>query len=412
MQKIKLLHISAAGPHSGAGGAALKLHLSLLRHGIDSRILFLKNNYDETQEVFSFADNIFKRFLRFIVTLLDRIPTWFYLNRREQIFSPGIFGLSLLSHPMVEWAEIIQLHWVNHGFIRISELRKLNKPIIWTMHDMWAFTGGCHYSFFCEKYKTLCGKCPILGSSRENDLSSWVLRKKQKVLSAEKIRWVAISSWMADCATKSTFLKNASINIIYSGIDTKIFKPKDKYSARKELKLPLDKKLILLGAENLLSPSKGIQYSLDALRLLDSEYLVITFGNGMLLKDQLKQSVIHMGFIDNPEKLASLYCASDIFLATSVAEAFGMTVAEAQCCGIPVVSFNSLGPKDIIKHKITGYLAEMGSIPDLTEGINFCISTKLDCDRIRKRAVDLFSIDKCSIQYIELYNECIKEKLH
>jgi glycosyltransferase involved in cell wall biosynthesis len=408
MRKIRILHISSAGPYTGAGGAALKLHLSLLQHDVDSRLLFLINNFDELKEVFLFADNAFKRILRFVVTTLDRVPTWFYLNKREQIFSPGIFGLSLLSHPMVEWADIIHLHWVNHGFIRISELRKVNKPIIWTMHDMWVFTGGCHYSLFCEKFKSSCGRCPILGSSMEKDLSYWVLRNKQKAIPADKIKWIAISSWMADSAEKSILLKETLINIIYSGIDTKIFKPKDKYTARIELKLPSDKIIILLGADNLLSPYKGIQFSLDALRLLDRECFIVTFGNGRLLKDQLNQTVIHMGFIDDPQKLASLYSAADLFLATSVAEAFGMTVAEAQCCGIPVVAFNSLGPKDIIEHKVTGYLAEMESTSDLTEGINYCLSAKFDCERIRERAVDLFSIDNCSIKYIGLYRASLK----
>lgn len=405
MQKIRVLHLSAANPLTGAGGAALKVHLSLLRNDIDSRILFLLNSNDKSKEVYSFADSAFNRLLRFAVTSLDRLPAWLYLNRQKQIFSPGLFGLSLLSHPLVQWADIIHLHWVNHGFIKISELRKFNKPIIWTMHDMWAFTGGCHHSFICEKFKSSCGKCPMLGSSAKKDLSYLILRNKQRLLPVDKIKWVTISSWMADSAAKSNLLKNESIKIIYSGIDERIFRPKDKLSSRKELELPSDKIIILLGADNLLSPYKGIQFSLDTLNLLDSDYIVVTFGNGRLLNDQLKQKVIHMGFIKDPQKLASLYSAADLFLATSVAEAFGMTVAEAQCCGIPVVAFDSLGPKDIIEHKISGYLAEMESISDLTAGVKYCLSAKFDYKRIRDRAVDLFSINNCSSKYIELYRE-------
>ncbi|NWJ51802.1 MAG: glycosyltransferase [Bacteroidetes bacterium] len=409
MRKIKVLHISAADPYTGAGGAALKLHLSLLRNDIDSRLLFLKDPCNESKEVFSFVDNIFKRCLRFVYTTLDRLPTWFYRKRSEQIFSPGIFGLSLLSHPMFIWADIIQFHWVNHGFVNINELRKLNKPIFWTMHDMWAFTGGCHYAMFCEKYKTSCGKCPILKSTTKHDLSYWVLRNKQKKIPVDRIKWIAISSWMADLASKSNLLKDATINIIYSGIDSKIFAPKNKDSARKDLMLPLNKRIILLGADNLLSPFKGIQFSLDALRLIDSEYIIVTFGNGQIPKEQLSQTVIHMGYISDHQKLASLYSAADLFLATSVAEAFGMTVAEAQCCGTPVIAFDTLGPKDIIEHKTTGYLAEMGSITDLAIGINFCLTSKLNSDRIRERAIELFSIDNCAKKYIELYSACLNE---
>lgn len=409
MQKIRILHISAAGPLTGAGGAALKVHLSLLQHDIDSKLLFLLNESDKSKEIYSFADSAIKRILRFVITTLDRLPTWFYLNKKKQIFSPGIFGLSLLSHPLVEWADIIHLNWVNHGFIRISELWKLNKPIIWTMHDMWVFTGGCHHPFFCDKFKSECGKCPMLGSSVNKDLSYLVFRNKQRLLPTSKIKWVTISSWMADSASKSCLLKEESIKIIFSGIDTKIFKPKDKILSRKEFELPEDKIIILLGADNLLSPYKGIQFSLDTLRQLNSEYIVVTFGNGRLLNNQMNQTVIHVGFIEDPQKLASLYSAADLFLATSVAEAFGMTVAEAQCCSIPVVAFNSLGPKDIIEHKVTGYLAEMGSISDLTEGIKYCLSTNFDCERIRERAVELFSIDNCAIKYIDLYSASLNE---
>ena len=152
------------------------------------------------------------------------------------------------------------------------------------------------------------------------------------------------------------------------------------------------------------SAYKGVQYSLDTLKLLDPQYIVVTFGNGALDQNDLSQTVINLGFICDSQKLASLYSSADLFLATSIAEAFGMTIAEAQCCGTPAVAFNSIGPKDIIEHKVTGYLAEMRSIPDLLEGVTFCLSHKLDNQATSQRAVNLFSIESCARKYIELYD--------
>lgn len=408
-RQLKVLHISAANPTTGAGGAALKLHTSLLKHGINSRLLFLKGFADESNRVYAFNNTGYKRILRLVVTTLDRLSIWFYFKKKKQIFSPGLFGLNLISHPMVQWADVIHLHWVNHGFINIGELKRINKPIVWTMHDMWVLTGGCHHSFNCDRFKTACGKCPMLGSSNEKDLSYWVLKNKLKYLPVKKINWVSISSWMAGLAKESILLKDEPTRIIYSGIDTNIFRPKDKDIARKELSLPLDKTIILLGADNLHSPYKGVQFSIEALKSVNKDYLVVTFGNGRLNESGLDQEVINLGYISDVEKLVSLYSASNLFLATSVAEAFGMTVAEAQCCGVNVVAFNSVGPKDIVQHKVTGYLAETKSISDLVEGINYCLLNNLDQVLIRKRAVDLFSIDSCTIKYIDLYKECFTE---
>ena len=237
----KILHISAANPSTGAGKAALALHSALLDQNLDSRILFLNAHPDKSNEIFVFTDSILKRIIRFIVTTFDRIPTWFYVKREKQIFSPGIFGLSLLTHPLIEWADIIHLHWVNHGFVKISELKKLNKSIVWTMHDMWVLTGGCHHSFLCTRFTSTCGKCPMLGSSTNKDLSYWVLKNKQETIPVNRIKWIAISSWMSDLAHSSTLLKNEPVHIIFSGIDTRIFKPQDKDASRIEFGFPLIK---------------------------------------------------------------------------------------------------------------------------------------------------------------------------
>jgi len=399
-----ILHISTARPQSGAGGAALSTHLSLRKRGIDSKMLFLAGVCDESRGLYSFADTPYRKGLRLAVTTLDRLPLVPYRNRK-QLFSPGLFGQSLQVHPLVQAADLIHLNWVNFGFVDVDNLKQLEKPIVWTMHDMWAFTGGCHYSMGCERYTSQCGSCPVLGSDAENDLSSRCQRRKLRANGAD-VSWVGVSSWIAEQARASTLLRGKTVDVIHSGIDTDVFRPHDQASARRELNLPAGCKLILLGAHDLRSSFKGLQYSLDALKAVDSGYTVVTFGHESIDPSTISQQLIHLGFIQDPQRMAQLYSAADLFLATSVAEAFGKTVAEAQCCGTPVVAFDGTGPRDIIEHMVTGYLATERDAADVAAGIEYCVSRDLDRDAICARA-GRFSIERSTGQYVQLYERLL-----
>jgi glycosyltransferase involved in cell wall biosynthesis len=400
-----ILHVSTARPQSGAGGAALSTHLSLRKRGIDSKMLFLAGVSDESKGLYSFADTPYRKSLRLVVTTLDRLPLVRYRNKK-QLFSPGLFGQNLRDHPLVRAADLIHLNWVNYGFVDVERLKELGKPIVWTMHDMWAFTGGCHYSMGCERYTSRCGSCPVLGSDEENDLSSRCQRRKLHADSGN-VSWVGVSSWIANQANSSTLLRGKRVEVIHSGIDTDVFRPHDQASARRELDLPADCKLILLGAHDLRSSFKGLQYSLEALRAVDSGYTVVSFGHASIDRSAVGQRMIHLGFISDPQRMSKLYSAADVFLATSVAEAFGKTVAEAQCCGTPVVTFDGTGPRDIVEHLVTGYLAAERNAADVAAGIEYCVSRDLDRDAISARTAERFSIERSTGQYVELYERLL-----
>jgi len=406
VDKAAILHISTDRPQSGAGGAALSTHLSLRKRGIDSKMLFLAGVFDQAREMYSFADTPYRKGLRLVVTTLDRLPLVPYRNRK-QLFSPGLFGQNLRDHPLVRAADLIHLNWVNFGFVDVEKLNELQKPIVWTMHDMWAFTGGCHYSMGCERYTSRCGSCPVLGSDAENDLSTRCQRRKLSASNGVAVSWVGVSSWIAEQARSSTLLRGSPVKVIHSGIDTDVFRPHDQASARRELGLPVDDKIILLGAHDLRSSFKGLQYSLDALKAVDSRYTVVSFGHASIDQSTIARRLIHLGFIADPQRMAKLYSAADLFLATSVAEAFGKTVAEAQCCGTPVVAFDGTGPSDIIEHLKTGYLAAERDAADVVAGIEYCVSRDLDRDAISARAAERFSIERSTGQYMELYERLL-----
>ena len=373
-------------------------------------MLFLVGDGNSEKSTFSYAsNNILKTFKRLTYTTLDRLPTWFYLNKNDQIFSPGIFGLSLRNNELFNWADLIHIHWANHGMIDIKEIKKWDKQIVWTIRDMWPFTGGCHHSFNCEKYKLKCGSCPVLGSDVKKDLSSFVLRKKIKYLSVLPIKWVAISSWMKAQASSSQVLKKKQISVIFSGIDCKIFKVTSKKKSRLAFNFPLNKKIILVGAGNLRDKYKGFNYLINLLNKVKKDHLVVTFGSGALNKNEIPQRIINLGYIDNNKDLSTLYNSADVFLAPSVAEAFGKTFAEAQACGLQVVCFNKTGPEDIVEHLKTGYLAKFEDEKDLLKGLRFCLKMTLDSIYISTRSKSLFDINSTAKKYISLYKNCMRK---
>ena len=383
-------------------------HNALIKAGVNSKLLFLVDQSDSPSFVYAYTSNsIIKKIRRFLVTILDTIPTWFYLNKKKQIFSPGFFGLTLRKTDLFEWAQVIHIHWANHGFIDIKEIKRWNKPVVWTLRDMWPFTGGCHHAFSCDNYKSSCGSCPVLGSGREKDLSSFVLRKKIKYLSVLPIQWVAISNWMKTRASSSAILRNKPISVIFSGIDCSAYKVVDKNKARSFFDFPIDAKIILIGAGNLREEYKGFKYILNALNKIEKDYLIVTFGSGNIFEEEIPQKYINLGYIDKKKELAKLYNSADVFIAPSIAEAFGKTFAEAQACGLPVVCFDETGPADIIEHLKSGYLAKFKDEKDLLKGIEFCLNTNFNRNNIGQRARKLFDIKQLIKQYITLYQKCI-----
>jgi glycosyltransferase involved in cell wall biosynthesis len=407
---MKILNVSAASEFSGAGIAALLTHNALIKSGIESRLLYIKsNNSSETNGIKQYENSLSKTIIRKIVTFLDNLTLYFYPDRNKELFSISILGIKHVSNPDFIWADIIHLHWVNHGFISIPEITKWQKPVVWTLRDMWPLTGGCHYSYNCFHYTSGCGSCDHLKSSFKYDISYYLNKRKKHYLSSKRIKWVAISSWLAKVASESEILRNAEIDIIYSGIDSEKFNLISKVEARDRLNLPNDCIILLIGATNIKDKYKGYEYILELVNQLNDNIVVVSFGNGILDKKLIKHRVIEFGFVSDNQQLNLLYNSADLFLAPSISEAFGKTFAEAQCSGLPVLCFNNTGPMDIVEHKVTGYLADYLSNEDLLRGYNFLINSELDRSYTSKRAKSLFDIEVIIDNYIKLYHNILNE---
>lgn len=311
--------------------------------------------------------------------------------------------------------DIIHLHWVAR-MMRLETLSRFNMPIVWTMHDSWAFTGGCYLPGDCTRYRESCGKCPMLNSSVEDDLSRRIWQRKKKAWHGLNLTVVAPSRWMADCAKASSLFRDTRVEVIPNGIDVQSYKPFDTHAARELFSLPHDKKLILFGAKDATSDrNKGFHLLVDAMRQLADGYgrnriELVIFGSteaGKLV--DLGFETHYVEWLHDEVSLAQLYSAADIFVLPSLQENLPYTVMEAMACGTPCVAFNQGGVPDLIDHKRNGYLAQLFDPSDLARGITWSLEDNERMNELAGRARDkvmgAFVLDRIAERHLALYLE-------
>ena len=413
-KNINVLHLVSGDLSEGAARGAYWFHQGLIKNGIQSKVLTNSKNIQEYDYIETNNKNILDKLFKKIYSLLDALPSKFYLRRKKNIFSSGLVGIDITKHDLYEWADVINLHWVNDGFINIKYLKKINKPLVWTMRDMWPMTGGCHYALKCERFKNGCGKCVQLGSKNELDISSYIIKRKNKYIPKGTVL-VGISNWISDQARTSFLYKNHNIKTISNGINLDNFEVIKKELAKKKLGLETQKKIILCGAKSVDNFYKGFSKFIEAIKHMDTKkYFLCFFGNlDESSIDGLGFEYKKFGFIQDKVILNNLYSSADVFVAPSLMEAFGKTITEAMASGTPTVCFDQTGPKDIVSHMVDGFLAKPFDSDDLAYGINWICSAKNYeqlCLNARNKVVEKFDSNVVSHQYIELYNDLIKNK--
>lgn len=255
--------------------------------------------------------------------------------------------------------EVTHLHWVA-GSLSPRSIKRIDGPIVWTLHDMWPLTGGCHHAQECNKFTRGCAQCPAIGSNRHRDISHRQFKSYRAALSGKDIHFIAPSEWIAKQAERSA-LVDCSIDVIPNCLDTKLFSPQDPEKAREELSIPQDSNVILTGGVGLEgSQTKGGYLLVDALASLKNhvdpaETIVIQFGNETI--DDLPFESRSLGWLE-PEQLPFVYSSADVMAVPSRYESFGQTAAEASACGTPVVAFDTSGIRDVVLDGETGLLAE------------------------------------------------------
>ncbi len=335
------------------------------------------------------------------------------------LFSHPNFGQDISTIPEIKEADILHFHWINKGFLSFSSLEKLialNKPIIWTLHDMWPFTGGCHYSASCKNYQDTCGNCFLLKNPKSNDISSKIWNKKKALYSEANLHIITCSAWLRGIASSSTLFNNLKVSNIPNTIDLNLFKPKAK---AKETKA---KSTILFQAMNINDKRKGLKYFIEALQIIENEHLefsksikLVIFGkNGSSQIDDLTFDVDYLGVLNTQQEIINAYHQSDVFVIPSLEDNLPNTIMEAMACGVPVVGFETGGIPEMVNHKKTGFIASQKNSRELAEGIMWTLENKERGIELshnsRSKATKEYAHKVIANQYIEVYKSVLDKE--
>ncbi len=415
---MKVLFFNGSDIEGGASRAATRLLHGVKAQGSDAR-LYVQRKYGDDPLIDGPATLPGKAFGLARPTieqhLFDITP-----GKVTGPFSASFLPDGLAAQVAGMGPDIIHLHWVAR-MMRLETLQRLGVPIVWTMHDSWAFTGGCYLPGDCTRYRESCGACPVLGSAGGlNDLSHRIWQRKRKSWQRLNMTIVAPSRWMAACARASSLFRNARIEVIPNGLDVNRFKPVDQRTARDILSLPQDRKLILFGAKSATNDrNKGFHLLVQSMQELSSGsgrndlIELIVFGSSEPdLRPDLGFKTRYLGWQHDDTALALLYAAADVFVLPSLQESLGYTAMEAMACGTPCVAFNQGGVPDLIDHLQNGYLAHPYEPADLARGIAWVLEIegrrKVLSLQSRQKVEQEFTVKKVAEQHIALYREILR----
>lgn len=405
---MKILIISTSETEGGAARAALRLHNALLENNFDSTMLVQSKQTDNYTVIG--PKNKIDRMMGIMRPIFEQ------LILRNKNNSGNLFSTSKLSNKNILKKireinpDIINIHWFQNGCLSIEDLAKINKPIIFTLHDNWLYTGGCHISFMCSKYKDICQNCPSIKGRVKKDISYNTFKRKKRFFEKINFSVITLSNFVTIQAKESFLLKNKTITCLGNPINTEIFKPITKRNAREILNLPLNEKIILFGAMNPIKDmNKGADLLFETLNM-DSQdnYSIIIIGASKTKQTFLKQKTYYYGFVHDDYTLSLLYNAADIVIVPSRQENLSNMIMESLSCGTPVLAFDVGGNSDMIDHRKNGYLAEPFSTIDLHIGLHLLLSTKSqDSLLIHKNIALKYSYSNIVKKIIPIYKESI-----
>lgn len=413
---MNILHINQSDISGGASIAGYRLHQGLLKHGIDSRLLvaIVKTKSDRVDSAPR---------LRVLDKITSPITRQLGLHYIDNLATFNLFG-----HSFFKNADLVNFHNLHNGekgyfnYLAIPSLTK-NKPAIFTLHDMWSFTGHCAYSYDCDHWKTGCGKCPYPNIYpaiiRDNTNMEWKL--KNWVYQHSNLTIVTPSCWLNDQA-KQSILKDLPIYHIPYGIDTEVYKPLNSQDCKLVLGIPKQKKVLMFAATNLTEARKGGSLLLKALQhlpdSLKAETVLLTFGHGSKeIADIVDILSLNLGYISNDYFKAIVYSAADLFIFPTRADNLPLMLQESMACGTPMVSFKTGGVPDLVRPGITGYLAQQEDTED-TEDFCHGIVQLLEDENLRDRlskncreiALKEYSLELQAQRYIELYRQILQNQ--
>lgn len=397
---MKVVHFFSGNPNSGAASGALNLLSGLVNENLELEIINDKFDFYIKKKKIYYKPNNNKKLKSFLFNVFDRLS---FLSLSKKVkFSNGFIGKLPLSIDEINKFDILHLHWINNGFFNLNYLAEIQIPIVWTIRDMWPLTGGCHYSLDCKKFYEECKKCPSIRYLKlgEDKIQNLFL-KKNTVFKNKNINFVSISKWLENEMKKSKLLKGKKIFQIYNSVDDKNFFPENLEEARKELNLPNNKFIILIGSQNFNDEIKNNNKIEEIIKKLDDKFLIISFGN---VKKKIR-GVKNFGFIKDKKTLRKIYSSANLFISFTRQEAFGKTIVESIMCNTPVLAKDNLSNSEIINHKLNGFLIKDN---DYVEGIHW-IRKNFDFYKnyLQLKISNNYTISHISSEYFKLYQNII-----
>ncbi|HEC15522.1 MAG TPA: glycosyltransferase [Sedimenticola sp.] len=413
---MKVVHLNSFELKGGAAKAARRLHHGLVEAAVTSRMLVQFKESDDwrIQGPVTKAEKA----AALIKDALDPLPKAIYPRGREKVWSINWTPASVARRIGTLGADLVHLHWINAGFVSVESIGRIARPVVWTLHDMWPLTGGCHYDKGCQRFLEGCGRCPQLCSSSRHDLSRLGFRRKQGAWRNIQLTLVAPSRWLAGEAGKSPLFQDRDIRVIANGLDLDVYKPRERAQARELLGLPGDRPLVLFcAAGDFLDPRKGGELIRKILAPLaawpgDKRPLLAVMGSSEpQAAYPCPLEMLYLGRMHDDIAIALAYAAADVFLAPSFQDNLPNTVMEALACGTPVAAFRVGGIPEMIDHGVNGYLAACGDEAGLGAGVAWLLNHPEPArlaEAARKTAEQCYDIKRQAQCYIELYEELVR----
>jgi glycosyltransferase involved in cell wall biosynthesis len=314
-------------------------------------------------------------------------------------------------------SDLIQLHWVTRfvDYRAFFELVPATTPVVWTLHDMVPFTGGCHYDQDCHRFADACGRCPQLGSESDTDLTRQVWQRKCEAfqkLSRGRLHIVTPSRWLGEQVGQSALLSRFPRLVIPYGLDTETFAPRDRRHSREMLGIPLEAKVVLFLAHGVRDPRKGLHLLTRALESIESPSGMFLLSLGSDAPSEFRGfPSAHIEHVVNDSFLSHVYSAADILVVPSLQDNLPNTALESISCGTPVVGFAVGGIPDMVRAGMTGLLAAPGDAVGLRGAILDLLSNEEGRKKMaihcREIATQEYSLEIQARRYLALYEEIL-----
>lgn len=409
---MKILHLCYSDLEGGAARAAYRLHQAQRRIGLDSHMLVIDKRSDDP---YVHTVSTFTRIRIKLASVFCRL-----LLRQQKTPNTVLHSLNFVPSGLPRYIEalqpdVINLHWLGGEMISVGEIAHLRQPIVWTLHDMWAFSGCEHYDDDrpSERYRSGYSAASRHPEHTGWDLDRWNFLRKQKAWASKRFHIVTPSHWLGDCVRHSKLFAGQPLQVIPNCIDHQVYRPLDKSFAREALGLPRDKQLLLFGAMSSTSdPRKGYQLLIPALQCLKAEgkaerIELVVFGASHGNAEQVTGIKTHyMGRLHDDISLCLLYNAADIFVAPSLQDNLPNTLVESLACGTPCIAFNIGGMADLIKHNGDGVLIDNVNAAALAKSILefFSLDNNASISNNIAREFEVErSLNSVAFYYCELY---------